>query len=57
VCAVLTEGLDPIPAYGRKRRVSPVAARAGECLLTEPTAATQPWRWQPLLMPHICRSQ
>jgi hypothetical protein len=38
-------------ANGRVRRVSPVPGRAGEGLLTEPTAATQPWRRQPLLMP------
>ena len=29
-------------ANGRYRRVSPVAVRPGEGLLTEPTAATQP---------------
>jgi hypothetical protein len=35
----------------RFRRVSPVAARSGDRLLTDPTAGTQPWRREPLFMP------
>ena len=38
---------------GRNRRVSPVAVRPGEGPLTEPTAGTQPCRWQPLFMPPL----
>ena len=49
--------LTVVPANGGNRRVSPVAGRPGEGLLTEPTAATQPWRRLPLFMPHTCRSQ
>ena len=36
------------------RRVSPIAARSGERLLSEPTTGTQPCRREPLFMPH-CR--
>jgi len=39
-------------ASGAVLRVSPVGVRPGEGLLTEPTAATQPRRRQPLFMPH-----
>ena len=42
------------PATGRNRRISLVAGRPGAGPLTEPIAATQPRRRQPLLMPH-CR--
>ena len=40
------------PATGRNRRISLVAGRPGAGPLTEPIAATQPRRRQPLLMPH-----
>ena len=33
------------------RRVSPLAARSGERLLSEPTAGTRPRRREPLFMP------
>ena len=33
------------------RRVSPVAARSGDCLVSEPTAGTQPWRRELVVMP------
>jgi len=39
------------------RRVSPVASRPREGPLTEPTAAIQPWRRLPLLMPHCGHCQ
>jgi hypothetical protein len=42
---------------GRLRRVFLVAAPSSEGLLTEPTAAAQPRRQEPLSMPHTCRSQ
>jgi hypothetical protein len=55
---ILFEVSYPAPALfnggrvdGSFRRVSPVSGRAVEGLLTEPTAATQPGRRQPLLMP------
>ena len=46
--------LQPPPAslvHVRFRRISPVAAHCGDRLLSEPTAGTQPWRREPLLMP------
>jgi len=33
-------------------RISPTKVRARKRRLTEPTAAAQPWRREPLLMPH-----
>jgi hypothetical protein len=41
------------------RRIFPVPAGSGEGPFTEPTSAAQPWRRQPLLMPHSrhCRHQ
>src|SRR6516164_3571385 len=39
------------------RRISLVAGRPGEGPLTEPIAATQPRRQEPLFMPHTCRSR
>jgi hypothetical protein len=45
--------LDLGPANGRLRRISPVAAHSGDRLLSEPTAGTQPWQREPLLMPHF----
>jgi hypothetical protein len=37
-------------------RISPVVAHSGDCLLSEPTAGTQPCRQEPLFMPHSGRS-
>ena len=45
-----------VSPYPDPRRVSPVAVRRGERLLSEPTADTQPCRRQPLFMPHSGRS-
>ena len=42
---------------GRNRRISPVAVHSSDRLLSEPTAGTQPWWREPLLMPHTCRLQ
>jgi hypothetical protein len=39
------------------RRYLAVAAPSREGLLTEPTAAAQPRRQEPLFMPHTCRSR
>ena len=36
---------------GRFRRVSPVAVRPGEGLLTEPTPAVRPWSRERVFMP------
>ena len=36
---------------GRLRRVSPIAARSGDRLLSEPSADTQPWGQELVLMP------
>jgi hypothetical protein len=36
---------------GRNRRISPVAAHSGDCLLSERIAGTQPWRREPLFLP------
>ena len=47
-------------ATARSRRISLVARRPGEGPLTEPTAATQPRRQEPLFMPlngHRCGSE
>ena len=44
---------DPVNAC--YRRISPVAAHSGDCLLSEPTAGTQPCRREPLFMPHCGR--
>src|SRR6516164_7952464 len=41
-----------VPTNGRLRRISLVAGRPGEGPLTEPIAATQPRRQEPLFMPH-----
>jgi hypothetical protein len=41
------------PAKVRNRRVSPVAARSSDRLLSEPRAGTQPLRREPLFMVHI----
>ena len=38
----------------RYRRISPIPVRPGEGQLTEPTAATQPWRRELGFMPHCC---
>jgi hypothetical protein len=35
----------------RFRRISPVAAHFGDRLLSEPTAGTQPCRWERRFMP------
>jgi len=40
----------------RRRRVSPVASRPGEGLLTERTAGVQPVRRERVFMPHSGRS-
>ena len=45
---------DRLHRNDRNRRVSPIAVRPGEGLLTEPTA--QPRRQEPLFVPHICHS-
>ena len=44
----------PPPRHISTLRVSPVAAHSTDRLLSEPTADTQPWRREPLLMPHFC---
>jgi hypothetical protein len=44
-------------ANGRYRRISPVAAHSGDRLLSEPTAGTQPCRWEPLFMPRTGHSR
>jgi hypothetical protein len=49
--------LDFSPANGGSRRISLVAGRPGEGPLTEPIAATQPRRQEPLFMPHSCPSR
>jgi len=41
----------------RNRRVSPIVAHSGDCLLSEPIAGTQPYQREPLFMPQTCRSQ
>ena len=46
----------PVPGPGPKgcfRRNLVIAGRSGEGLLTEPTAAAQPWRWELVFMPHF----
>src|SRR6516164_1307861 len=45
------------PENDSYRRLSPVAVHPGEGPVTEPTAATQPWRRPPLFMPYNRRSQ
>jgi hypothetical protein len=39
------------------RRVSPIAVRPGEGLLTERTAGVRPMRRERVFMPHTCRSR
>jgi hypothetical protein len=46
----LTSRLPRGTANGRFRRVSPVAVRPGEGLLTEPTPAVRPWSREPVLI-------
>ena len=44
------------PASGRNRRVSPVASRSREGLLTEPTPAVRPWSRERVFMPLLRHS-
>src|ERR1700730_11605018 len=46
-----TRRLDHRDAKVWNRRVSPIAARSDDGLLTEPEADTQPWRWELVFMP------
>jgi hypothetical protein len=49
-----TRRTSPFRGEDRKvcnRRISPVAAQSGDCLLSERIAGTQPWRREPLFMP------
>jgi hypothetical protein len=55
-CSALCLQLSPGGCLVCYRRVSPIAARSGEGLLTELPAATPPWRQQPLFMPLSGRS-
>ena len=57
VCPVVGEGWHrEVSPYPDPRRISPVAAHSGDRLLSEPTAATQPWRREPLFMPSDLRA-
>jgi len=40
------------PRHISTLRVSLIPVRAGEGRLTEPTTAVQPWRREPLFVPH-----
>jgi hypothetical protein len=40
-----------------KRRVSLIPVRPGEGRLTEPTTAVQPWKQEPLFVPHCGHSE
>jgi hypothetical protein len=44
-------GSNPVWANDSYRRLSPVAPRPSEGLLTEPTTDAQPWRRERVLMP------
>src|SRR5262245_5955970 len=50
-------GLIASRANDRCRRVLLIPVRPDERRLTEPTTAVQPWRREPLFVPHTCRSQ
>ena len=44
-------------ANGRNRRISPVAVRPGEGLLSDHIAGAQPWRRELVFLPRSCRSK
>jgi len=44
--------LDIGPATDRNRRISPIAVRPGEGLLSDHIAGAQPWRRELVFLPH-----